>query len=58
MCLVIAVLAAIYAFSAFNAGDSVLGSAAVVVALVFTLMMVKNIISVRKTRNNKRKEAP
>ncbi len=57
MCLVIGVLAAIYAVSAFSVGEGVSGSVAVVIALVFTLMMVKNIINVNKTRNNKTKEA-
>jgi hypothetical protein len=56
MCLIIAFIAIVYAISAFYAGNTVLGLLAVVVALFFITLLIKNIVDVKKIRNEKRKE--
>ncbi len=59
MCLIIAFIAIVYAVSAFMAGDIALGASAVVIALFFTGLLIKNVMDVKKMRdekNNKNKE--
>ena len=56
MCLIIAFIAAVYAVSAFNAGEVASGSIAAVVALFFTGLLIKNVMDVKKMRNDKNKE--
>ncbi len=53
MCLIIAFVAIVYAISAFMAGDIWLGISAVVIALFFTTLLIKNILDVKKMRNKK-----
>ena len=53
MCLIIAFVAIVYAISAFMAGDILLGISAVVIALFFTALLIKNILDVKKMRNKK-----
>ncbi len=52
MCLVIAFIAIIYAISAFNAGNMLLGSSGLLIALFFTGLLIRNVLHVRKIRNN------
>ena len=56
MCLIIAFIAIVYAISAFNAGEVASGSVAVVVALFFVGLLIKNIMDVKKMRSDKSKE--
>ncbi len=53
MCLIIAFVAIVYAISAFMAGDVWLGISAVVIALFFTVLLIKNILDVKKMRNER-----
>jgi membrane protein implicated in regulation of membrane protease activity len=53
MCLIIAFVAIVYAISAFIAGDILLGLSAVVIAVFFTGLLIKNIMDVKKMRNEK-----
>ena len=49
-------IAIVYAISAFNAGQVASGSGALVVALFFVGLLIKNIMDVKKMRNDKNKE--
>ncbi len=53
MCLIIAFVAITYAISAFMAGDILLGISAVVIALFFTTLLIKNVMDVKKMRAEK-----
>ena len=53
MCLIIAFVAITYAISAFMAGDILLGMSAVVIALFFTGLLIKNVMDVKKMRSEK-----
>ena len=53
MCLIIAFVAITYAISAFLAGDILLGISAVVIALFFTGLLIKNVMDVKKMRSEK-----
>ncbi len=53
MCLIIAFVAITYAISAFMAGDILLGISAVVIALFFTALLIKNVLDVKKMRSEK-----
>ena len=53
MCLIIAFVAITYAISAFMAGDILLGISAVVIALFFTGLLIKNVMDVKKMRSEK-----
>ena len=53
MCLIIAFVAIVYAISAFIAGNILLGLSAVVIAVFFTGLLIKNIMDVKKMRNEK-----
>lgn len=53
MCLIVAFVAMVYAISAFNAGNVASGSIALVIALFFTALLIKNIMDVKKMRNSK-----
>lgn len=53
MCLIIAFVSLIYAFVAFNAGNYASGAVAIVVALFFIGLLIKNITDVRKMRQEK-----
>lgn len=56
MCLIIAFIAAVYAVSAFIGGNIASGSIALIIALFFTGLLIKNISDVKKMRNDKNKE--
>lgn len=56
MCLIIAFVAIVYAISAFMAGDILLGISAVVIALLFTALLIKNVLDVKKMRNEKKSD--
>ena len=56
MCLIIAVFSIIYALVAFNAGNYAAGSVAIVIALFFTLLLIKNVTDVKKMREERKKE--
>ena len=56
MCLIIAFIAIVYAFSAFNSGDTALGISALVIAVFFTGLLIKNILDVKKMRSNSQHE--
>lgn len=53
MCLVIAFITTIYAFTAFYNGHFTSASIAAVIALFFTLLLARNIRDVRKRKNEK-----
>lgn len=54
MCLVIAVIAAIFAFNLLAAGHGGAAFAAGVVSLLFGIMMVRNILRTKKEREHKK----
>ena len=56
MCLIIALFSIIYAFVAFNAGNYASGSVAIVIALFFTLLLIKNVTDVKKMREERKNE--
>jgi len=56
MCLIIALVAIVYAISAFIAGDIVLGISAVIIALFFSGLLIKNIMDVKKMRSERKEE--
>jgi len=56
MCLIIAVFSLIYAFVAFNAGNIASGSVAIVIALFFIALLVKNVTDVKKMREERKEE--
>jgi len=56
MCLIIAFIAITYAISAFMAGDILLGISAVVIALFFSGLLIKNIMEVKKMKEERRRE--
>jgi len=53
MCLIIAFVSLVYAVVAFNAGNYASGSVAMVVALFFTGLLIKNISDVKKIRQDR-----
>ena len=56
MCLIIAFIAITYAISAVMAGDILLGISAVVIALFFSGLLIKNIMDVKKMKEERRHE--
>lgn len=56
MCLIIAVFSIIYAFVAFNAGNNASGGVAIVIALFFTGLLIKNVTDVKKMRQERKEE--
>ena len=50
MCFIVAVVSLLYAFVAFNAGNYASGGVAIVVALFFVGLLIKNINDVKKMR--------
>ena len=56
MCLIIAIFSLIYAFVAFNAGNIASGSVAIVIALFFIGLLVKNVTDVKKMREERKEE--
>jgi len=54
MCLIIAVFSLVYAFVAFNAGNIASGSVAIVIALFFTGLLIKNVTDVKKMKEERR----
>ena len=56
MCLIIAVFSLIYAFVAFNAGNIASGSVAIVIAIFFVGLLIKNVTDVKKMREERKEE--
>ena len=56
MCFIIAVVSLLYAFVAFNAGNYAAGGVALVVALFFTGLLIKNVRDVKKMRDERKIE--
>jgi len=56
MCFIIAVVSLLYAFVAFNAGNYASGGVALVVALFFTGLLIKNVRDVKKMRDERKIE--
>ena len=54
MCFIVAVVSLFYAFVAFNAGNYASGAVAIVVALFFVGLLIKNINDVKKMRAEKK----
>ena len=54
MCLIIAIFSLVYAFVAFNAGNIASGSVAIVIALFFTGLLIKNVTDVKKMKDERR----
>lgn len=50
MCFVISILGLIFAFNFFNAGNFLLSGVSVAVSAFFIFLMVRNIMSVRKMK--------
>ena len=57
MCLIIAVFSLIYAFVAFNAGNYASGSVAIVIAIFFIGLLIKNVTDVKKMREERKEES-
>ncbi len=53
MCLIIAIVSLLYAFVAFNAGNYASGGVAIVIALFFTGLLIKNVRDVKKMRDER-----
>ena len=56
MCLIVAFVSLTYAFVAFSAGNYAAGSVAILIALFFSGLLIKNILDVKKMREEKNKE--
>ena len=57
MCLIVAVFSLIYAFVAFNAGNYASGSVAIVIAIFFIGLLIKNVTDVKKMREERKEES-
>jgi len=57
MCLIIAVFSLIYAFVAFNAGNYASGGVAIVIAIFFIGLLIKNVTDVKKMREERKEES-
>ena len=57
MCLIIAVFSLIYAFVAFNAGNYASGSVAIVIAIFFIGLLIKNVTDVKKMHQERKEES-
>ncbi len=56
MCFIIAIVSLIYAGVAFNAGNYASGGIAVVIALFFSALLIKNIKDVKQMREERKEE--
>jgi membrane protein implicated in regulation of membrane protease activity len=56
MCFVVMVILGVFAFNAFAAGHLLLGSLALAGALIFAVVMLQNIIAVRRRMKKKNQE--
>ena len=53
MCFVIAIVLAIFSFNAFMADNIMLGFITIIASLFFIVLMIKNILHVKKIREEK-----
>ncbi len=53
MCLIIAVMLAVFAFNAFAGGNIPLGAGALFGSLFFVVLMIRNIVRTKKERAEK-----
>ncbi len=56
MCLIIAFVGIVYAVFSFNAGNTAQGYIALSIALLFTVLMIRNILQVKKIKGKKGEE--
>lgn len=56
MCLIIAIISLVYAFVALSAGNIASGVVAIVIALFFSGLLIKNIRDVKKIKDKRRDE--
>lgn len=56
MCLIIAFVGIVYAVFSFSAGNTAQGYLAVSIALLFTALMIRNILLVKKIKRKKGEE--
>jgi membrane protein implicated in regulation of membrane protease activity len=56
MCLIVMVILGVFAFNAFASGSLLVGSMALVGALFFAVVMIKNIVAVRRQMKKKHQE--
>ncbi len=54
MCLIIAVVLAVFAFNAFSGGNITVGIFSILASLFFISLMVRNILLVKKERKGKK----
>jgi hypothetical protein len=54
MCFVISILGLFFAFNFYQKGDMLLAGGSVLVSLLFIVLMVKNILHVKKLREEKK----
>ncbi len=53
MCLIVALISAMYALNSFNNNDPIVGSLSLVVSIFFMWLMLKNILYVRNLKKKK-----
>ncbi|WP_457743960.1 hypothetical protein [Sulfurimonas sp.] len=56
MCFVISILGLFLAFNFYQAGDMLLAGGSVVVSLFFIFLMIKNILYVKKMKEDKKND--
>ncbi len=56
MCFIIAIVLAILAFNGFMAGNLALGGFSAIGSLLFIVLMIRNIMLVRRERQNRKED--
>jgi len=56
MCFIISILGLFFAYNFYHAGNLLLAGGSVVVSLIFIVLMVRNILDVKKMREGKKKD--
>ncbi|MEA3371338.1 MAG: hypothetical protein U9Q40_08350 [Campylobacterota bacterium] len=56
MCFVVSILGLIFAFNFFNAGNFLLSGVSLLVSAFFIFLMVRNILSVKKMKEEKKND--
>ena len=54
MCLIVALISAMYALNSFNNNDPLVGSLSLVVSIFFVWLMIKNIFYVKNLKKEKK----
>lgn len=54
MCFIVAIVLLVLSFNFFNAGSTLLAAGSLLVSIFFIYLMIKNIQSVKKLRNEKK----